>query len=90
MSEETAIKSKINNTMSSTITMHNDNIMKLNVVSKLDEQTGTLSSSAFNDDDVMFMINAHKDHLQKHRDVANINLLKVNSETKKYLTLSKT
>ena len=49
MSEETPRKSKGDNVMSSTIAMHNDNVSKLNVTSKLDECANTLRSSAFNE-----------------------------------------
>ena len=81
MSEENPRKSKGENVMSGTITMHNDNISKLNVMSKLDEHAGTFHSSAFNDNNAMIMTNMCKDHLQKSHNVANINLHKVNSET---------
>ena len=37
MNEETPRKSKGDNVMSGTIAIHNDNISKLNVMSKLDE-----------------------------------------------------
>ena len=85
MSEETPRKSKGDNVMSGTIAIHDDNVSKLNVMSKLDECANTLRSSAFNENDVMSMINMCKDHLQKSHNVANINLHKVNSETKEII-----
>ena len=51
MSEETPRKSKGDNAMPGTIAMHNDEISKLNVMSKLDECTKTLRSSTFNEND---------------------------------------
>ena len=68
--------------MSGKMAMHNDNISKLNFMSKLDEFLNTVCSSAFIENDVVSMIHMCKDHLQKYHGVANIDLLKVNSETK--------
>ena len=54
-------------------------------MSKLDECANTLRSSAFDENDVMSMINTCKDYLQKYHDAVNINLPKVNSETKEII-----
>ena len=89
MSEEIPRKSKGDNVMSGTIAMHNDNISKLNVMSKLDKHGNILRSSAFNENDVMSIINTCKDHLQKSHDVANINSPKVNSKTKEIINAIK-
>ena len=75
--------------MSGTINMHDDNISKLNIMPKLDECANTQRSSAFDENDVMSMINTYKDHLQKSHDVVNINFPKENSETKEIINAMK-
>ena len=82
MSEQSARKSKADHVLSATIATHKDNLSKLNTISKLDEHVSTLRSSTLNENDVVVMINMCKQHLEKSHDIVNINLPKINSDTK--------
>ena len=89
MREETPRKINGDNSMPGTNSTHGNNTSKLNAVSKLDECVSTLRSCAFDENYAMPMIKMCKDHLQKSHDVVNINLPKVNTETKEIINAIK-